>query len=315
MIIHTPANREQWLALRKPVVTSTEVSALFGYCPYLTALELALLKTGQIEDDFEENDRTTWGTRLQDSIAAGIAHDYGVDVRPMKEFITCDDARIGASFDWRIVGVNAAKCDDQSLRLAFAEHGDGILEIKNVDSLAYRDKWIDDTPPVHIELQVQQEIECAGVQWGVVAALVGGNRAKLTLRQRYEEVIISIRDRVGEFWTNLEKGIMPAADMPEDAETIRRLYNFAEPGKLADLRGNAQATEWARLYKAASDDIKEATDRKDVARAELLQIIGDAEKALVDGFSISAGMIGPTPIAYTRAGYRDFRVFEKKAKK
>src|SRR5262249_54009822 len=107
----------------------------------------------------------------------------------------------------------------------------------------------------------------------------------------------------------------PPADMPEDAETIRRLYNFAEPGKLADLRGNEAVTAICQRYKDAGDDEKAAKDRKDVARAELLQIIGDAEKALVDGFSVSAGMIGPTRIEYDRAGYRDFRIYAKKAKK
>jgi putative phage-type endonuclease len=315
-MIHTPKSRDEWLALRKPFVTSTEVSALFGLSPYQTALELALLKRGEIEDTFEENDRTRWGTRLQDSIAAGISEDYGVSAAPLNAFCTLEDCRLGASFDWQIHGVNDRKIDDSSLRILFGRLGMGLLEIKNVDSLIYKNKWEDDEAPPHIELQLQTQLECSGHEWGVIAALVGGNTPRILIRERDKEVGRAIRFKVREFWRNLDAGILPPADMPEDADTLRRLYNYAEPGKLFDAQNNAEITNLCVEYKQASDDEKAAKDRKEVARAYLLEKIGDAEKVLANGYSISAKMIAPTWVeAYERAGFRDFRIHTKKANK
>lgn len=42
-------NRAKWLAARARNINSSEVAALFGLSPYMTALELFALKTGQLE--------------------------------------------------------------------------------------------------------------------------------------------------------------------------------------------------------------------------------------------------------------------------
>ena len=54
-------------------------------------------------------------------------------------------------------------------------------------------------------------------------------------------------------------------------------------------------------------------DLKDAAKAEILMIIGDAEKAVVrGGFKISAGMVAEAEIpAYTRKAYRNIRITYK----
>ena len=62
-------------------------------------------------------------------------------------------------------------------------------------------------------------------------------------------------------------------------------------------------------------NIKDHEAKREEVKAKLLMRIGDAEKALGDGYSISASAIKPTKIeAYERAGYRDFRVTVKKSK-
>jgi hypothetical protein len=61
---------------------------------------------------------------------------------------------------------------------------------------------------------------------------------------------------------------------------------------------------------------KAAEDKQKVAKAELLQLIGDSERVICqDGVSISAGMVAEAEVkAYTRAGYRGFRVNQKSKK-
>ena len=43
-------------------------------------------------------------------------------------------------------------------------------------------------------------------------------------------------------------------------------------------------------------------------------MIGEAEKVLASGYSISAGIVAPCEVAYTREGYRLFKVTKKKEK-
>ena len=96
---------------------------------------------------------------------------------------------------------------------------------------------------------------------------------------------------------------------------VIRMHQFAEPGTLADLRGNEPAAARAAMYRDAADREKRASEDKQTARAELLDLLGDREKAILDGYTISAGMVGPAEIpAYTRPGYRNFRLTAKKVK-
>jgi hypothetical protein len=71
----------------------------------------------------------------------------------------------------------------------------------------------------------------------------------------------------------------------------------------------------AEKYRLASEDEKEAKERKDEAKAKILMQVSDAEKVISDMFTISAGMIGPAKVEYTRDGYRTFRIHWRKAKK
>ncbi len=315
-----PNDRAAWLNERRADVTSTEVSALFGLSKYMTAYELAMLKAGKIDDTFTATERTDWGTRLQDSIAAGVASRFGVSVRPKSEYIRRRDVRMGASFDYEITGVvDSMECDDQRLREAFGMYGAGILEIKNVDAWVFKNEWmIGEAPeaPAHIEIQLQCQLDVSGLDWGCIACLVGGNRLELILRLRDHRVGDSLRAKVAKFWTDLDAGIYPPVTLPEDADVIKQMYNFAEPGKLLDARDDEKIAGLIAEYIAANADVKAATDRKTTAQAGLLQLIGDHERVLSSAGTISAGLVAPTWIeAYERKGYRNFRVTPKKESK
>lgn len=314
LTIHHPATREDWLKLRAGYVSSTESAALFGMSPYLTAFELGLEKSQQLASDFEGNERTVWGTRLQDAIAAGIGEDYGVLVRPQRGYAVHPQAKMGTSFDWEVWGFidEPGFSGDPILRNLFTKHGPGVLEIKNVDSLIYKNEWGDD-PPAHIDIQVQHQLECIRYGWAVIGVLVGGNRNEILIRERDAAVGASIMKRIAGFWTDLAAGRMPPVTMPEDAATLIRLYKFADPGKLYDGSADLELAEICAAYREQADIEKTAQEAKEVAKAKILQRIGDAEKATLPGFSVSAGMIAATPISYVRAAYRSFRVTVKKA--
>ena len=319
MTMHYPKSRDEWLTLRHAHVCSTESPSLFGYSPYLTALELAVSKQQATYTDFESSERMEWGLTLQRAIATNIARKYGVKVKALTGFATSSYTRMGASFDYSIVGEDETKVEDEGLRVMYREHGPGVLEIKNVDGFIFRNQWHEhngvlEAPP-HIEIQVQHQLNCIAWKWGAMGVLIGGNRLELLIRKYDDEIGAAIVKKTALFWGDLERGKMPPPELPQDADTIKRIYHFAEPGKLADLQGDENFKILCATVIEANARIKEATDAKESAQAQIIIAIGDAEKALAAGYSVSAGMVAETEVkAYLRKAYRSVRVYAKKEK-
>ncbi len=305
-----PENRAAWLKLRTQDVTSTETPALFGLSPYCTAFELWHQKNMATVVEVPESPRMVWGSRLQDTIAEGIAEDEGFKIRKMNRYGRVMPVRLGASFDYEIVS---------------HVDGPGVLEVKKVDELVYRDKWVDDEAPEHIEIQLQTQLEVLDRGWGVIGVLIGGNRTKLLHRVRDREVGDAIRNKTSAFWESIVNGIAPPPNFDADAAFINKLYGYAQEGLVMDARDNAHIQELFGRYHAASGMEKDFKGEKDRAKAELLTIIGNHERVLANGWSLSAGMVkGTEPTLITadmvgqsyggREGYRGWRLTKKEAK-
>lgn len=314
-----PKDDAHWHRLRHSDVTSTEAAALFGLSPYSTAYELAVQKLEQAPPTFADSERMFWGRMHERTIARVMAARYGIKVRKLNAYARRVDVSMGASFDYEVVGVANPAADDQSLIRLYEERGPGILECKNVDAFVYSRQWEsneDEEAPAHIEIQVQHQMEVIDRGWAVIAALVGGNRLEKLIRTRDHEVGTAIRSKIEKFWIDMADGRMPPIELPEDANIIRKVYGYAEPGKLLDKRGNREIADLCYEYVAAGNRAKVAEDERRSAGARLLMAIGDAEKVMTDGFSISAGVVSDAEIpAYTRKGYRNLRVTAAKPKK
>ena len=291
----TPQSEADWLQLRTKDITSTEVSCLFGCSPYSTKFELWHRKKFGAIVQLKENERMFWGTKLQDAIATSIAEEQCWIIRRMDEYIRNTELRIGSSFD-------------------FAISDDGLLEIKNVDSLAFRDGWLVNgdniEAPPHIELQVQHQLAVSGKAYAYIGALVGGNTLKLIRREPMPDIIAAIKLKVAEFWKSVDEDIEPSPTFPQDAEAVIQLAQYAEPGKV--IAGTDDLATKAAEYKRLGDEIRERQTVRDTLKAEILMAIGDAEKVKGDGYTISAGITGEADIAYHREAFRNFKITWRK---
>ncbi len=306
-----PKNEKHWHELRAQDVTSTDVSALFGVSPYLSLFELWHRKRDHMVVEIEPTERMKWGTRLQDSIAAGIAEDQGWKIRRMNEYMRDPALRMGASFDFAVDG-------DKDGQYVDPDQTGGLLEIKNVDAIAFKEGWAvegdDLEAPAHIELQVQHQLAVSGRAFAYLGALVGGNRVVLIKREPDEKIISSIRETVAGFWESIKVGNVPTPNFSRDAGFISRLYSYAEPGKVFDASSDRKISSLAVQYRDLGIQEKAAKAQRDAVKAEILSLIGDAEKVRGEGFSISAGVVGPARVEYDRDPYRDFRMFWRKTK-
>lgn len=307
--------QEAWLASRRQDVTSTESAALFGMSPYMTAFELWHAKRSGVSADFQMNDRVRWGNRLEAAIAQGIADEKGWQIAPMKQYMRLPDERIGSSFDFVILNHPSGK----------AAH----LEIKNVDWLQYRDKWLNDDEypeaPEHIELQVQHQMMVSGFSLSYIGALVGGNESFVIERQRNDRVIAAMRSRIAEFWRTVDAGQEPLPVMPEDAAAVIRMNQYAEPDKILNAADDVEIESLIDRYVAAAAAAKIADEDKEVAKAEIFARAGDVEKIIWKGGSVSLSMVADSPgtsvtqemvgtFVGGRKGYRQCRVTMKEVK-
>lgn len=294
-----PDSRDHWLNMRAHDLTSTDMAALFGISPYLTEFELYHRKKSKRVHLIEENERMKWGSRLEASIADGVADEKGWhDIEPLKDYARIAELKIGSSFDYH-----------RSVE-------GSLIEIKNVDGIQYAKTWIDDginlEAPPHIELQVQHQMLVSGKTKTYLCALVGGNSLTIIERQYSEAIGSAILKKAEKFWHDVDNNIEPQVNFERDAEFIKELYAHAEPGKILEPTGRVD--ELAMEYQKVSDQIKVLTTAKDGIKAELLTIIGDAEKVKGLSYSISAGLVGPSEYMVKRDGYRNFKITFKKSK-
>jgi putative phage-type endonuclease len=283
---------EDWLKLRVDDITSTEVSALFNISPYLTHFELWHRKKSKDIGKIQENERMTWGKRLQESIARGIEGDSGWAVQPLKDYIRLEDYRIGSSFD-------------------YLYNGEDLLEIKNVDGLAFKDGWIVDgdniEAPPHIELQVQHQMLVYGCSVAHIGALIGGNKLVMVKREKNQQIHDQIISKVAAFWKSIEENKEPDPDFERDAKFIAQLYNKVDKEKTSVANDEIEAL--SAHYKLQSTKESEAKREKEIIKAKILIAIGDTAKVLGSNFSITASEVAPKEIAaYTRKGFRTFKI-------
>lgn len=297
-----------WLQSRSKDITSTEISCLFGCNPYMTAYELWHRKKSGIIPEFQTTERTEWGLALQDAIASRIAIQQGWNIRRMDEYIRDPELQIGSSFDFEIT--EAERIDPRYT----ADHG--LLEIKNVDSLAFRNGWLVDgdtiEAPPHIELQVQHQLAVSGRKYAWIGALVGGNTMKLMYREPMPEIIAALKFKAAEFWAAIDNNIEPAPVFPQDTEAVIRMAQYAEQGKV--IPGTDELAAMAAEYRDLKQGIKALDEQADALKAQILLTIGDAEKVKGDNYSISAGITGEADISFHRNSFRNFRVSWRKEK-
>jgi predicted phage-related endonuclease len=214
---------------------------------------------------------------------------------------------MGASLDYRVIAHEA---------------GPGAFEIKNVDSLIFRQKFeqVEDgrvEAPPHIELQLQHQLAVTGYKWGMIGVLVGGNDPKLIRRSRIPSVIEVIEQKITEFWDSIKKGDEPKITEEADFKTFEKLFNPSET--LKELEPTQDL--WRRLenYQYREKQEKEAKALKEAAKADLLNLFAehDAETLLIpneDGQSwkLSYKEINKAEHIVNASSYRVFRLSEPK---
>ena len=278
-------DKQSWLENRLLDVTSTEVSALYDLSPYQTEFELYHQKKEKLVVRLDDNERMLWGRNLESAIAHGAADTMGWEIYKFDDYLSNPETRMGSSFDYKITKSNKFDQPDE---------GVGILEIKNVDGVAYRKNWKDDgngniEAPEHIELQIQHQMEVADIKWCALVALVGGNTQKIIFRKRDRAIGEDLTKKVGEFWTKVKAGTPPSIDYLKDAEyMIKTLHNQADAGVILDA--DEDLDKLIDDYNMINKELHSMSKTKDSIKAQILERSQKASKILSKYGTISCGM-------------------------
>lgn len=267
-------------AFRKSVVGASEVAALFGLSRWCTLFELWHRKNGTIgtpefnavdENGVPENERIFWGVALEPAIIEAAKLRYGYVDREQVPHLT-NGKGLGGHPDRRVT------CP---------ERGPGIIEVKMVDWLE-RKKWGDE-PPADYLLQNMTCQGLDGVAWGDVVVLVGGNKLERHCYDFRPTLFAEIEKRAAAFWETVRSGTPPKPDYARDGDAIAALYGDVTD-EVVDLSRDNRAGLLAAEYLNAKAREKAAATDADAAKAELLEKLGTASVAMLDGYRIGCGV-------------------------
>jgi predicted phage-related endonuclease len=304
----TPKSRADWLDIRKGFVGASEAAALIHCHPYLTLTHLWALKAGRIDPE-PENPAMRRGKLLEAPALAMLAEErptWSITPNPMPGgFLVIDDeSQICATPD------ATATAPDRP--------GEGILQVKNVDPLAFKRNWLsedgDVEAPLHVLIQTAVEMEMTGAQWGAIVALVIGQGVDLHIIDM--PVIHGLTGKLiasnKEFWRLVEMGERPPADYNRDLGLIaslnKRVSDRVEP---VDLNGDNSFRAAIADYLAAGAIISMESKRKARAEAEIRDKLGDATAATAGDFFVTAKVVNRAEHVVRATSYRQLRVKDR----
>lgn len=285
-ILDIPEHSDAWHAVRLKNIGGSEIGGLFGvqedYAQ--SAYTLHMVKSGRIPAppvDNSPGSRIWVGTEKEPFIAAIGAKLHGWKIA--KGGYCLDDTTPGmaCSLDYLIT-----EPGPEEISLGFT--GLGVLQIKNVDGRIAREKWTGGEPPFPILLQLQHEIACSGLTWGVILAEVGGNEYPAFHYAARERTITLIRDRVTEFWRRVRDGRPPVVDgTSSTADALAALYPTLAGELPVDLTTNNEASEICAGFLVAQADFKGAEANLRSWTNRLRELMGSHKRAVCSGFAIN----------------------------
>ncbi|MGM8898671.1 MULTISPECIES: YqaJ viral recombinase family nuclease [unclassified Psychrobacter] len=270
-------SRDEWLEVRRQGVGSSDAAAACGIHPYLSMLELWLIKTGRMSSDIDESIEgyapLYWGNTLEPMVAKYYQEKTGNKVRRVNAILQHpepDKAFMLANLDYAVTGSDEVQ----------------VLECKTAGEHGAK-LWRDGVP-LYVTCQVQHQLAVTGKQAAHICVLLCGHEAKIYKVERDERLIKSIIEQERLFWQYVETDTPPMPDHSESAaKALKLLYPTPKPSSKVDLREDEGANKlFDKLlgYRVSMEDLEH---RHDQVKHQLQTLIKDNEVAVFNQGAIS----------------------------
>jgi putative phage-type endonuclease len=262
-------SQAEWLEVRRQGIGSSDCAAACGLNPYMSMLELWMIKTGRIqqaiEDESEGHAPLYWGKRLEPLVAEYYSMHTKHKVRRVNAVLQHPDPDkhfMLANLDYSVVG----NADVQ------------ILECKTAGE--YGAKLWRDGVPLYVLCQVQHQLAVTGKQAAHICVLLCGHETRIFKVTRSESVIQHIVNAERYFWDCVEKDMPPEADASESAaKALQLLYPEHIPLSTTDLSQDEQANQQFEQLLQARNQVEKHQEQFDLLKHQLQTKMQEAERA------------------------------------
>lgn len=255
-------DRQAWLMERKKGIGSSAAPAVCGLSKWKTPLEAYL---GYVHDEPEREPSAPmrWGTLLEPVVARAYADATGRTLVKAPAILRHPEHPFMlASVDYQ------RQQDGRIVEIKTSRFGDGFGE-----------PGTDEVPEDYL-VQTQHQMAVLDAQVADVPVLIGGSDFRVYTVRRNEALIADIVKIESDFWNRVLERRPPAPDWrhPSTPKLIEKLYRPAE-GKVIDL--GAEADELVDEWKAQAKAENDAEKAKDMIKAKLVALLGDAAQAVL----------------------------------
>ncbi|MEB3755205.1 lambda-exonuclease family protein [Acinetobacter sp. MD2(2019)] len=262
-------SQEQWLEVRRQGIGSSDCAAACGLNPYMSMLELWMIKTGRIpqniNDDISGHAPLYWGHQLEPLVAEYYSQHTQHKVRRVNAILQHSDPDkhfMLANLDYAVVGhpeVQILECKTAG------EHGAKL--------------WRDGVP-LYVLCQVQHQLAVTGKQAAHICVLICGHETRIFKVTRSASVIEQIIQAERYFWECVEKDTPPEADASRSAaKALQLLYPEHIPLSLTDLTQDPQANEQFTQLIQARNQIEKYQEQFDLLKNQLQAKMQETERA------------------------------------
>ncbi len=271
-------NRQDWLQVRKQGIGSSDAAAACGLNPYMSMLELWMIKTGRMQNDLDKQQEQGysplyWGNQLEPLIAEHYQDKTGNKVRRVNAVLQHADEEMHfmlANLDYAVVGSNEVQ----------------ILECKSVGQWGMKN-WQHGIP-LYVIIQVQHQLAVTGKQAAHVCALICGHESKLFKVERNDLVISSIIAAEKQFWWHVENDMPPSVDSSESAaKALQQLYPEHDPANSIDFTNLPEIDTLFDELTQYDWQVKQYQSKYDQIKHQIQSLMRDADKAVFSKGSVT----------------------------
>ena len=267
-------SRDDWLEVRKSGIGGSDAAAAVGLSPYMSPLELWLIKTGRDAnlprpDPQDTTEPVFWGALLEPIVAASYTKQTGNKVRRVNAVLRHPTIPfLLANVDREVVG-----CHDVQL-----------LECKTAGEFGAR-LWRDGVPE-YVQLQVQHQLAVTGKQAADVAVLICGQKLEVHRVMRDDELIARLIELEAAFWRFVETDSPPPADGSTSADRALRCLYLGAGGTVDFTNDRRLSSVFADLV-AVRADIDARRQFEAQLKQTIVQAMGEADRAEFETGSVS----------------------------
>ncbi|WP_233827762.1 YqaJ viral recombinase family nuclease [Paraburkholderia sp. ZP32-5] len=267
-------SHEDWLSVRKNGIGGSDAAAAVGLSPYMSPLELWLIKTGRDEglpkpDPGDTAEPVYWGTLLEPIVAASYTKQTGNRVR-----------RVNAILQHPTIPFMLANVD----REVVGRRDVQLLECKTAGEFGAR-LWHNGVPE-YVELQVQHQLAVTGKSSVDVAVLLCGQKLKVHRIERDDELIARLIELEAAFWRHVEADTPPVADGSESADRALRCLYPGTGGAVDFTHDRNLSSVFSDLVAVRADiEGRQAIEAK--LKQTIQQAMGEADRATFETGSVS----------------------------